>query len=282
LLPFSILLSGCGAEALTEGESDPAEILEPSEAGKDESLRALGIDSQKRDAAGNVTYLGGRVPLTTGSADEVRAFVRDRLAGTFELASGTDFTVLSEESSDSGGRRHRFVRLQQIVDGVAVTHGQLTAHIVVGAVVAMLGDLLPRARVRRGAGDGTSMVRSALLRFAAASDVVIHDGPTTAVYSNKRGEARTVFRAIVEYRHPEGRALDEVFVDQETGQLVGRYTQIHSALTRQVYDLRGACISTGQNLPGTLVMNEGGSSPDSAAMNAYNGVGTTYWFYKIW
>lgn len=280
LFPFSVMLSGCGAEAVSEGETDPEEILEPSDAGKDASLIALGIDSQKRGASGNVTYLGGSVPLNTGSADEVRAFVRDRLAGTYELAPGTDFTLISEESSNVQGRRHRFVRMQQTVDGIAVTHGQLTAHIVDGTMVAMLGELKPRARGRASSGDGKALVRQALARDVSATDITVHDGPTAAVFVNSRGEARTAFRAIAEYRHPEGTALDEVFVDQESGQLIGRYTQIHSALDRQIYDLRGACITNGRNLPGNLVLSEGGTSTDSAATNAYNGVGNTYWFYK--
>ncbi|MEO6326635.1 MAG: M4 family metallopeptidase, partial [Thermoanaerobaculia bacterium] len=46
-----------------------------------------------------------------------------------------------------------------------------------------------------------------------------------------------------------------------------------------IYNMNQGCISSGSNLPGTLMFSEGGSSSDTAAMGAYNGTGTTYDYY---
>jgi len=275
---ISTLLVGCGQEAISEGEADPEVALSPSSDGKDSSLHEIGVESEKRSDSGNVNYLAGHIPLATGSADEVRTLVLSKLSGTYQLAPGTDLQVIDEQTDHRG---HRFVRLQQTVDGVAVTHGHIVAHISPdGAVLALLGELVPRARVRENGGDGKAAVRSVLAREVSASGLIIHAGPTAAVFTTAAGDVLTAWRAIVEYENNDGRALEEVYIDQASGELLGRYSQIHSALNRQTYDLAQGCVSSGSNLPGRSLFSEGGTSNDTAAMGAYDGVGATYWFYK--
>ena len=271
------LLVGCGAEAISEGELDPQELLAPSADGKDATLRSLGIDSEKRGADGNVNYLAGRIPLSTGAADELKSLVLSKLAATYQLAAGTDLQIVSDEKHSSG---FRFVRMQQLVDGVAVTHGHIAAHIAPdGAVLAILGQLVPNARATVAAGDGAAAVKSALAA-EGASRLVLHAGPTPTVFTTSRGDVVNAWHAVAEYQGPEGQTLEDVFVGQRDGALLARYSKIHHALTRQVYDLGQTCLRGGQGLPGKSLFSEGGSSTDSAAMGAYDGVGNTYWFYK--
>jgi vibriolysin len=74
--------------------------------------------------------------------------------------------------------------------------------------------------------------------------------------------------------------FEDVHVDAVTGVFVGSLTKIFTAKNRKVYNMNQACLSTGNELPGTLVISEGGSSSDTAVMGAYNGTGMTWDYYK--
>lgn len=273
---------GCGQEAISEGEPDPEVRLEPSDAGKDPGLAALGVTSQRTSESGNVSYLGGRLEVGVHGLDELRALLTGRLAAVYRLPPGTDFQVLSDQPDGRGGR---FVRLQQLHDGVPAAGGQLAVRLGAdGAVTALLGELVPEARARPGRSDGEALVRGALERLG--TEVILHGAPQPALFlppGSPRGERpRMTFRAVVEYRDRTtgARALEQVFVDQADGQVLARYTQIHAALRRSLYDLGQACLKSGSELPGRALFQEGGTSPDTAATAAYDGTGTTYWFYK--
>ena len=268
---------GCGSEAVSEGEVDPEEVVSPSTEGKDDTLHELGFDIQKRGASGNVNYLAGHIPVGSGSIDDVKSLVLSKLAATYQLTDGTDLQLVSEQKDESG---FRFLRFQQTTGGTPVTQGHIAVNLGPdGAVQAILGELVPRARAVAASGDGRATVQSALAAIGAIN-VIIHDGPSPAVFTTKSGDVVTSWTAIVEYKGPEGRALEDVFVSQLDGALLARYSKINDALSRQVNDLGKGCIITGRELPGRLVMSEGGTSSDSAAMGAYEGTGNTYWFYK--
>lgn len=272
-----VLSVGCGAEAVSEGELDPQEVVAPPSDERDETLRELGFDTQKRGLSGNVNYLAGNIPVGSGSVDDVKTLVLSRLAATYQLASGTDLKFVSEDKDDSG---NRFVRFQQISDGIPVTQGRIAVQMGTdGAVRAILGELIPNARAVAATTDGRATIQSALAGIGA-SNLVIHEGPLAAVFRDKKGTAVNAWQAIVEYEGAQGRALEDVFISQSSGEILGRYTKIHQALNREVYDMNQTCIITRQELPGRLLMSEGSASADGAAMGAYDGVGNTYWFYK--
>ena len=74
--------------------------------------------------------------------------------------------------------------------------------------------------------------------------------------------------------------FEDVHVDASTGAFVGSLARMYTAKSRKVYNLNQACIRTGSELPGTLVISEGGTSTDTAVTGAYNGTGMTYDYYK--
>jgi Zn-dependent metalloprotease len=275
--------AGCGQDPIGEGEAEPAAVLTPSADGKDGSLAALGVSSQHRSESGNVNLLAGRIPVGSGSLDELRALIAGRLASVYRLPPGTDFGLLGEQTDARG---QRFVRLQQLHDGVPVAGGQLAVLLAPdgATLLALLGELAPEARAQAVRSDGESVVRAAVARLG--SDVTLHTSPSAALFlapGSPRGTApRMAFRAIVEWSDAAttARALEQVFVAMDDGQVLGRYTLIHSALRRSLYDLGQTCIKSGRELPGRALFQEGGTSSDTAATAAYDGTGTTYWFYK--
>lgn len=273
-------LGGCeGPQAISEGEADPATVLVPSAEGKDNTLATLGIDTQTSDSAGSIHYLGGHIEAGIRDASDVRTLLLNRLAGAYQLTAGTDFEILGDQRDERG---HRYVRLQQLQGGLRVARGQLTAHIGPdGTVLALLGELVPRLHQMGPSGrDGEQMVRAALAPLRASGQLQVHGPVSEAIFTTAQRDSVPAFRTVVEYFDSKGRVLSEVYVSQQSGALLAQYTLIHDALSRSMYDLQQGCISSGSNLPGRSLFGEGGSSSDAAAQGAYDGAGTTYWFYK--
>ena len=272
-----VFSSGCGAEAATEGEQDPQDVVAPPSDDRDETLHELGFDVQKRGTSGNVNYLAGSIPMAGGSVDDVKSLVLSKLGNTYQLAAGTDLKVVSDDKDEKG---NRFVRFQQTADGIPVTQGRIAVQMGTdGAVQAILGELVPNARSAPATTDGRATIQGAMTALGA-SNLVIHEGPTAVVFKDGKGAPVNAWQAIVEYEGTQGRALEDVFISQAGGEILSRYTKIHQALSREVYDLNQTCIVTYQELPGRFLMSEGGTSTDSAAMGAYNTAANTYWFYK--
>jgi len=284
-LPMAI--GGCeGPQAISEGEADPAAVLVPSAEGKDDTLATLGIDTQKNDATGGIHYLGGHIEAGIRDAGDVRSLLLNRLAGVYGLTAGSDFEVVGDQRDERG---HRYVRLQQLQGGLKVARGQLTAHIGPdGTVLALLGELVPRLHQMGPSGrDGEQAVRAAVEPLRASGSVLVHGPVSEAIFTTgttgttgAQRDSVPAFRSVVEYFDRHGRVLSEVYVSQQSGALLAQYTLIHDALSRSLYDLQQGCISSGSNLPGRTLFAEGGTTTDAAAQGAYDGAGTTYWFYK--
>ncbi|TXH26319.1 MAG: M4 family peptidase [Elusimicrobia bacterium] len=273
---------GCSSEAAGERELDPEEILSeaPAVENKDDSLASLGFDTALRSTSGGMMYLAGHVPVAITSAAQVRDFVVGKLAGAYQLAAGTDFAVISDQIDVSG---QRFVRLQQTHNGLTVPQGQLSVHVGSdGAVIAVLGQLVAQVVAQpMTAGDGDRLVRSALSSRAAGGEITVHGAIEPTIFVPRSGSPQPAFRATVEYLASDGqRVLEVVYVRKLDGSLLARYSQIHDALSRQIYDLGRSCIQSGRELPGRSLISEGGSSSDASATAAYQGLGDTYAFFK--
>jgi Zn-dependent metalloprotease len=284
LFALPLLPIGCGSEAAGEREIDPERVLSeaPAVDQKDSSLAALGFDTALRSDGGGMMYLAGHVPLAIRDAAQVRDFVREHLASAYNLSAGTDFAILSDQVNAEG---QRFVRLQQIKDGVPVPQGQLSVHVGAdGALLAVLGQLVAQVQAQQESpADGASTVQAAIRGLSTDGQVTIHGAVETTIFVPKGGDAQLAFRATVEYSATAsaggGRALEVVYV-RPGGAILARYSQIHDALNRQVYDLGRTCIQSGRELPGRSLISEGGSSSDASAMTVYQGLGDTYAFFK--
>ena len=282
-LPLAAI--GCGSEAAGEREIDPERVLSEAPAAdqKDSSLAALGFNTALRSDGGSMMYLAGHVPLSIRDAAQVRDFVREHLASAYNLSSGTDFSILQDQVDAAG---QRFVRLQQLKDGVPVPQGQISVHVGAdGALLAVLGQLVAQVQAQQPSlGDGQKIVQAAISPLTSDGLVTVHGAVETAIFVPKGGDAQLTLRATVEYsanaKAGGGPALEIVFIRPADGAVLGRYSQIHDALSRQVYDLGRTCIQSGRELPGRSLFSEGGSSSDASAMAVYQGLGDTYAFFK--
>jgi len=190
-----------------------------------------------------------------------------------------DFDVRAEES-DGLGQVH--VRVRQTYRRVPVLGGDLVVHVddegafgVDGQFVSGL-EMNPFADLNPTQASG-SAVGWAHARGGANVEVIDVLDPVIWTYGREPLLAVPVRAMWVE----DGELrFEDVFVDASKGTVVGALTRIFTAKSRKIYNLNQACISTGSELPGTLVINEGGSSSDTAVMGAYTGTGMTYDYYK--
>lgn len=93
------------------------------------------------------------------------------------------------------------------------------------------------------------------------------------------GKSALAWRSVVEYSTAgEGHRIDEIFVDANQGELLARYSRVHSALSRKLYTLNRACLNDwnmASSLPGTPIA----ATADGHARAAWDNTGYTYGFY---
>jgi hypothetical protein len=191
-----------------------------------------------------------------------------------------DGFALRLEEKDSLGQTH--VRMMQTYRGIRVLGGDLIVHLdddgllgISGRFVAGLDlPMVPALAPTESAGAAIGWIEA-----EGGANVEVVDVLEPVVWA--LGEA-PVLTVPVRAMWVEGGELrfEDVHVDAATGAFVGSLTKIFTAKNRKVYNLNQACLSTGNELPGTLVISEGGSSSDTAVMGAYNGTGMTWDYYK--
>ncbi|MFO0578525.1 MAG: M4 family metallopeptidase [Polyangia bacterium] len=275
------LLVACSPQELTPPETADDLLAAPANA-KGDTLRSLGFASaQLEPGSGQAVFLGGRVAAAIASGEDARAFVMNHLRSTLRLGSGSDFQMLAERRDEQG---FRYLVLRQVHNGVPVREGGLVLQVAEdGAVLAVIGRPLPQLRVATTPQlSGERALELALTRLAGdAKKALVHEAPQLLIHSASDGQPVLAYHAAVEYQGESGHALEDLYIDANSGTVVGQISRIHSGLTRNIYDGKKACLSTGSELPGTKVLSEGGpASTDESVKGAYDNTGTTYWFYK--
>ena len=274
-----ISLTACVSQQLDSADSIDELLATPTNV-KGESLRTLGFTSGAVDTAlGVPVYLSGRIPASIQRGEDARTFLRNHLAQSFRLATASDFELRSERTDEQG---HRYIKLRQLHAGVPVEQGEVVVQVAEdGAVLSVLGRPLPQLSLSTHAQlSGNVALNRALDRLAKAGERKIHEQPKLMIFTSSEGRPALAYHAAVEYQGQEGTALEDLYVDASSGAVLAQVSRIHTGLSRTIYDGKNACLSTGSELPGTLLFSEGGSSTNASAQAAYNNTGTTYAFYK--
>src|SRR5262249_57055164 len=91
----------------------------------------------------------------------------------------------------------------------------------------------------------------------------------------------------IKYEDQDGPEIDDLFIDAQNGEVLGRHPQVFRAEIRNIYNA-----NNGTSTPGTFMFGTQTSPPylfvppntaqqnDQSAMNAYNFSDTTYRFYS--
>jgi len=184
------------------------------------------------------------------------------------------------EEKDGLGQTH--VRMMQTYRGIRVLGGDVVVHVDADGLLGMNGRFLA------GLDLPVLPAQTPAVSAGAAADWIVSGGGANVeivdvlepVVWGLSGEPTLVVPVRAMWVEDEELRFEDVHVDAADGGFVGTLPRIFSAKNRKVYNMNQACLSTGNELPGTLVLSEGGSSSDSAVMGAYNNTGLAYDYYK--
>jgi vibriolysin len=184
------------------------------------------------------------------------------------------------EEKDALGQSH--VRMSQTYRGIRVLGGELIVHVDDDGLLGINGRFVSGLDLPAVASLAPIESAGAAVKWIerdGGANIEVVDVLEPVIWALDGEPALTVPIRVLWVENDELR-FEDVYVDASSGAVVGSLTRMYTAKTRKVYTLNQACISTGNEMPGTLLFQEGGSSSDTAAMGAYNGTGTTYDYYK--
>ncbi len=182
---------------------------------------------------------------------------------------------LRKTTQDGGGRRH--LRYRQMFNGLDVIGGDLVVHAdAQGSIYAINGAArgnLPASLGRRDIGPGTALTFvQADARYAGMS----MSTPRPVYFLAPEGATFKAYEIVVEGKRAQAPVRDKVYVDVDSGTVVGVHPQIHFGLNRQVYSA-----GNGTALPGTLARIEGQLPASDSDVNAsFDAAGDTYNAYR--
>ena len=184
------------------------------------------------------------------------------------------------EEKDALGQSH--VRMSQTYRGLAVLGGELIVHLdgdgLLGINGRFVGGLdlpaFPALTPNEAAGAAIERIHA-----RGGVNVEIVDVLEPVVWGHS-GEPVLVVPVRAMWVENEELRFEDVHVDAATGAFVGSLPKIFTAKNRKIYNMNQDCLETGSELPGSLVISEGGTSADTAVMGAYNNTGLAYDYYK--
>lgn len=216
----------------------------------------------------------GKLGTAGGPAKAAAEFMRSQRF-LLKMAGSEDFEALNT-IQDELGQTH--IRLQERVNGLPVIGGEYIVHADRdGNVVAING----RLAVDKGLPRAPSMDALAALE-QATMEAGIDNGsfterPRLVYVVNQRSNTFLAWAVNVSYRAADGLdAVDTIYADATTGNLVMRNAKVKTARNRRTYTA-----NNGSSLPGTLVLTEtSGSTSDTAIQKAHDYAGVTYNYYS--
>jgi len=183
--------------------------------------------------------------------------------------------VVSRSSVDELGHTH--IRYNQVRNGLQVVGRELIVH------VDERGEVYAANGSARGGGSLTALARIsadsagvAALRETRGSKLAVESTRLVYYSPTADGHLELAYEAVVTGEGVDLPIRDHVFVSATRGSILGRASDIHTALNRAVHTA-----NNGTSLPGTLKRGEGGAVTNDAHIDEnYDHLGTTYNCYK--
>ena len=182
---------------------------------------------------------------------------------------------LRKVNVDAMGNQH--LRYNLTHRGIDVVGGDLVVHVDgKGRVFAINGMARGDIAASLGSNDvGESAVHPVVMadaRFAGMATTP----PRRVYFVSPQGPIHMAYETVVTGLRGQDPVRDKVYVDVDSGTILGVHPQIHFAENRRIYSA-----NNGTNLPGTLRRSEGQSATGDLDVDAaYEGTGATYEAYK--
>lgn len=182
---------------------------------------------------------------------------------------------LRKVNVDSMGSQH--LRYNLTHRGIDVVGGDLVVHVDgKGRVFAINGTARGDIAASLGWRDiGESAVHPVVMadaRFAGMATTP----PRRVYFMSPQGAVHMAYETVVTGLRGQDPVRDKVYVDVDSGTILGVHPQIYYAENRKVYSA-----NNGTSIPGTLKRSEGQAATSDVDVNAaYDGTGATYEAYK--
>ncbi len=222
---------------------------------------------------GAPAFLSGSItaPAGTGPADSAINFFQANKS-LYRMSDPKSELSVSRQKTDALGMAH--VYLRQIYHGVPVFGADLAVHFSAnGKIAAVNGRYVPGLKLSVDANVGRDKAvaaAQACLGLPVPSSKL--EPPQLVVLAPAGKQAILAWKVTLARDDPPMRMV--YFIDAHNGNIAASYDNLQAAENRLTYSAGG-----GYNLPGTLMISEGGSSSDDVAKATYNNVGLTYNYY---
>ena len=266
--------------AAPDTDSGLAALIKKAPADVTTALSSLS-KAQVVDAAddGLPTFLRGELGRTESlaGADTATAdtLIRSKLGPALAAFRLTPSDLkLRKINVDANGNRH--ARYDQTFRGLDVIGGDLVAHVDSSGVIYGLNGTargLSSALGLRAIGE-----QSALANASARPEYTGINGTVDRMvyFVSPEGESFKAYELTFSGKRGRDPVLDKVYVDADSGKVVGVHPKVYFAESRKVYTA-----NNGTTLPGTLKRSEGQAATSDTDINAaYDGTGATYEAYK--
>jgi Zn-dependent metalloprotease len=196
----------------------------------------------------------------------------NRIAPIFRLQA-SDLVVLRSRVDEQG---HTHIRYAQTKNGLPVVGDELVVHVdESGRVYAVNGTARDGENVPANARISRDAATTAALRSTEGSGLAA-ESAQLVYYRNELGRLALAYEVVVTGEGVDLPIRDHVYVSARDGLVLGRDTDIHTALNRKVYSA-----NNGTSLPGTLKRSEGQAPTGDAHVDGnYDRLGDTYNCYK--
>jgi Zn-dependent metalloprotease len=243
-----------------------------------QALASFGQNVQiELDGLGVPSWLMGALSARTFADPAAAATDALDLHGAAFRRGADDTFAFRTLISDGQGQTH--VRMTQLYRGFPVVGGELIVHMTGDAVVGINGRFVADLALDTSVALSSSQLVGAAEAYTAAAGGlgigILEVGETVVYAGDDEVAPKTAVRVRLQYTDSLGPQIDDVYVDAHDGRVLGTSPRVFRAKSRKIYNMNQACISTGSEMPGSLMFSEGGSSTDTGAMGAYTGSGST-------
>lgn len=232
------------------------------------SLKSATIAAMMAAAqAAQVAYFNSGV--STFSAEALENIVHSQIGAAENWKAHYDYQLV--ESNEINGDQYR--KFIQVVGGVPVVDSEVTVHTSDNTLRSVVGNAVSSVI----APEPTLTVEDARVAFKVAfPEMKVITEPALMIKADA-----LVYESICEFIENEEMKVGRLAVDAHTGKVHNFETILYNAINREIYLYPNQCtFFWNTNIPGSLLIKEGGSTSNTKANYAYKNLGVTYNFYK--
>ncbi len=232
---------------------------------------SLSQQTQLTTYGNQVSMSGDMGCVDQSNHDEGVSHYLSLMSPAFGGEGGETFVPYGEKVYDQHGMIH--TRARQHLYGLPIYGAELIVHVdaVSGRVVGVNGAAIADPGLPSVAQIDAALAIGQVT--VAMQKVSVLTEPELVYYADQQGSAQLAWKVEIAHQSVRGPERDILFMDAAKGHLIARHPQIHHIKDREVYSFDG-------NLPGTLLLREGGNTNDPIGQVAYNYVGLVYDYFQ--